>query len=251
MLLKGVFMAKAKKEPRIHDKLLEALAGVDRPGAFCTWGDRPLTLPGLEVRGLGRIGLPLTKTEARELIKLCRQAPFGKGRETVVDTSVRRSWTLDPDKFRLTNPKWDDLVASIIKDVREALGLEGHKLSAELYELLMYEKGGFFLPHRDGEKLDRMVATLAIILPGVHEGGELIVSHAGRRHEIAFPGAASGHELSYAAFYADCEHEVKPITHGNRVCLTYNLSLAEKDKNKDKDKPKDEGKEKPKGNDKD
>jgi hypothetical protein len=33
---------------------------------------------------------------------------------------------------------------------------------------------------------------------------------------------------------ADGEHEVKPITHGNRVCLTYNLSLAEKDKNKDK-----------------
>lgn len=219
-------MAKAKKEPRIHDKLLEALAGVDRPGAFCTWGDRPLTLPGLEVRGLGRIGLPLTKTQARELIQLCRQAPFGKGTETVVDTSVRRSWTLDPDRFRLTNPKWDGLVASIAKDVQEALGLEGHKLSAELYELLMYEKGGFFLPHRDGEKLDRMVATLAIILPGVHEGGELIVSHAGRRHEIAFRGAASGHELSYAAFYADCQHEVRPVKSGFRLCLTYNLTLA-------------------------
>ncbi len=219
-------MAKAKKEPRIHDKLLEALAAVDRPGAFCTWGDRPLTLPGLEVPGLGRIGLPLTKPQARELIKLCRQAPFGKGTETVVDTSVRRSWTLAPDKFRLTNPKWDDLVASIVKDVREALGLEGLKLSAELYELLMYEKGGFFLPHRDGEKLDRMVATLAIILPGVHEGGELIVSHVGRRHEIAFPGAASGNELSYAAFYADCQHEVRPVKSGFRLCLTYNLTLA-------------------------
>ncbi|MHB8898585.1 MAG: 2OG-Fe(II) oxygenase family protein [Thermoguttaceae bacterium] len=221
-------MAKAKKEPRLHDQLLEALAGVDRPGDFCTWGDRPLTLLGLEVPGLGPIGLPLTKTQARELIKVCRQAPFGKGTETVVDTSVRRSWTLEPDEFRLTNPKWGDLVAAIVNDVQEALGLQGHKLSAELYELLLYEKGGFFLPHRDGEKLDRMVATLAIVLPSVHEGGELIVSHAGQRHEITFPGAASGHELSYAAFYADCQHEVWPVKSGFRLILTYNLTLAGK-----------------------
>lgn len=219
-------MAQAKKEPRIHDKLLEALACVDRPGAFCTGGDRPLTMPGLEVRGLGQVALPLSKAQARQLVKLCRQAPFGKGAETVVDTSVRRTWTLAPDQFRLTNPKWDDLVASIVEDVREALGLEGHKLSAELYELLLYDKGSFFLPHRDGEKLDRMVATLAIILPGAHEGGELIVSHAGRRQEIVFTGAASGHELSYAAFYADCQHEVRPVRSGFRLCLTYNLTLA-------------------------
>lgn len=95
-------MAKAKKEPRIRSKLLAALAAVDRPGAFCTWGDRPLTMPGLSVRGLGPVALPLTKTQARELIRHCRQAPFGKGTETVVDTSVRRSWTLEPGQFRLT-----------------------------------------------------------------------------------------------------------------------------------------------------
>jgi len=30
-------------------------------------------------------------------------------------------------------------------------------------------------------------------------------------------------ELTFAAFYADCEHAIKPITQGSRVCLTYNL----------------------------
>ena len=29
--------------------------------------------------------------------------------------------------------------------------------------------------------------------------------------------------MSFAAFYADCEHAIKPITKGSRVCLTYNL----------------------------
>jgi hypothetical protein len=28
-------------------------------------------------------------------------------------------------------------------------------------------------------------------------------------------------ELAFAAFYADCEHEIRPVTHGARVCLTY------------------------------
>jgi len=118
------------------------------------------------------------------------------------------------------------LVASITSEVQEALGLAGNKLAAHLYKLLVYEKGSFFLPHRDGEKLDGMVATLVIALPSPHTGGELVVSHEGRRHEIALAGAAAGHELSYAAFYADCEHEVRSVKDGYRLCLSYNLTLA-------------------------
>ncbi len=214
------------KPINVRDKLLEALGEVDRPGDVCTSGDRPLVMPGLEVERLGAVGLPLTGAQAQKLIKLCRQAPYGKGTETVVDTDVRRVWELDPAQFKLTNPKWDDFVASIVDDVKQALGLSGRKLAAHLYKLLVYEEGSFFLPHRDGEKLDRMVATLVIGLPAVHEGGELIVSHEGHSHEIVFGGAASGHELSYAAFYADCQHEIRPVRSGYRLCLTYNVTLA-------------------------
>jgi antitoxin component YwqK of YwqJK toxin-antitoxin module len=60
---------------------------------------------------------------------------------------------------------------------------------------LIYEKGGFFISHRDGEKLDRMVATLVVSLPSVYEGGELIVSYDGKQHEIIFKGAKSGYKL--------------------------------------------------------
>ena len=210
----------------VHDKLLEALSAVDRPGDFCTCGNRPLVMPGLDVDKMGVVGLPLTKTHARKLIALCRQAPYGKGTETVVDTDVRRVWELDPTQFQLTNPKWDEFVASIVDDVKESLGLEGQKLTAHLYKLLVYEEGSFFLPHRDGEKLDRMVATLVVGLPAIYEGGELVVSHDGRSNEVVFDGAAAGHELSYAAFYADCQHEVRPVRSGYRLCLTYNLTLA-------------------------
>jgi hypothetical protein len=210
----------------MHDELIDLLEQVDRPGEIYASGDRPLTMPGLQLDGLGVVSLPLQEEQARKLIERCRQAPYGKGTQTLVDTQVRRSWELDPEGFQLTNPKWEQLIESIVGDVRRELGLKGRKLSASIYKLLVYEKGDFFLPHRDGEKLDGMVATLVIALPSVHEGGELIVYHEGRQHEIVFAGAASGHELSFAAFYADCQHEIRSLRCGYRLCLVYNLMFA-------------------------
>ena len=210
----------------MDEHLLEALAAIDRPGDVAAAGDWALAMPGLEVEGLGTVGLPLTKTRARALIRRCRQAPYGKGTQTLVDTDVRRVREMDPEQFELTNPKWEALIESILDEVKQRLGLGERKLSAHLYKLLLYEKGSFFLPHRDGERLDAMVATLIVALPSAHEGGELVVRHEGREHEIAFRGAASGLELSYAAFYADCSHEVRPLRSGYRLCLVYNVTLA-------------------------
>src|SRR5262249_39986368 len=96
--------AKAKAPRSLQDRLLDALGAIDRPGTFCTSGDLPLVMPGLEVNGLGAVRLPLGKTQARQLVNLCHQAPYGKGTETLVDTDVRRGWGLDPAHFPLTNP---------------------------------------------------------------------------------------------------------------------------------------------------
>ena len=216
----------AKVPAAFRENLLQTIAQVDRPGSIHTTRDLPLTLPGLEVDGVGPIRFPLGKTQAHALIKQCSQAPYGKGTVTLVDKSVRRVWELDPESFRLTNPKWVELLDRITNETRVALGLEQHTLKAHLYKLLIYEEGGFFLAHRDGEKLDGMVATLVIALPSSHSGGELIITHEGKRYEVTLSGAASGHELSYVAFYADCEHEVRPVRDGYRLCLVYNLTLA-------------------------
>lgn len=53
--------------------------------------------PGLFVNGLGKVGLPLTEREAKELIKICHKSPFGKGSKTIVDEAVRKTWELNPD----------------------------------------------------------------------------------------------------------------------------------------------------------
>ena len=170
----------------IREELGEVLSKIDRPGSFCVSGSAPPVLPGLEVEGLGPVGLPLTAKQAKELIKLCHQAPYGKGEETLVDRKVRRVWRMEPDRFSLTNPEWEGFLATTVGNVQEALGLEKQKLEGHLYDLLLYEPGSFFLPHRDGEKLDRMVATLVVVLPSSYEGGELIIHHEGQEETIDF-----------------------------------------------------------------
>jgi hypothetical protein len=214
----------------VAEELSEVLEKIDRPGSFCVSGGAPTVLPGLEVEGLGPIGLPLTARQAKELKSRCEQAPYGKGEETLVDTSVRNVWRMKPEHFTLTNPDWEKFLRQTVKRVQEELGLEKQKLESHLYELLLYEPGSFFLPHRDGEKLDRMVATLVLVLPSSYQGGELVVRHEGQEQTIDFTGQDSPFAIHYAAFYADCEHEIRPLRKGYRLCLVYNLTLAKSKK---------------------
>lgn len=227
-ILKETDVTNAKSSVKtISEELQRAVCRIDRPDDFCTSGRVPLVLPGLEVEGLGPIGLPLTASQAQDLKSRCIQAPYGKGEETLVDVRVRRVWHLKPDHFSLTNPDWSETLRSVVTLVQAGLGLKDQTLEAHLYDLLLYEEKGFFLPHRDGEKLDRMVATLVLVLPSAFEGGELVVRHDGQEQTIAFDGdARSSFQIQYAAFYADCEHEVKPLRRGHRLCLVYNLTLA-------------------------
>lgn len=212
--------------------LLKVLQQVDRPGSFCVSGNLPPVLPGLEVRGLGTIGLPLGDAQAAELASRCHPAPYGKGECTIVDKRVRDVLELDTDRFALTNPAWPSLVDSTVQMVVAELGLQPQQLESHLYKLLLYEPGSFFVSHRDGERLDRMVATLVMVLPSAHEGGELLVRHDGQERTTDFGGPDSPFQMQFAAFYADCEHEIRPVRNGYRLCLVYNLTLVQAKRSK-------------------
>lgn len=209
----------------VFDKLRQVLLTIDRPGFFCTSGSVRAVQPTLEVAGVGPIRSPLTEQQAKELKKHCEQAPYGKGEETLIDTSVRRVWRMTPDRFTLTNPDWEIALQKILKRVQKELGLERQKLESHLYDLLLYEPGSFFLPHRDGEKLDRMVATLVVVLPSSYQGGELVIQHNGEEQTIDIGGDDDLYHIHFIAFYADCEHEVRRLHSGHRLCLVYNLTL--------------------------
>ncbi len=206
-------------------ELLKVLASLGKSSRFFASGGLAPELPGLEVERIGQVGIPVTAADAKRLIKQASQAPYGRGEETIVDTGVRRVWQIEPGRFSLQNAQWEPFLGGIIDSVRREFGI-GQKVEPKLYKLLIYEKGSFFAPHRDTEKTPGMFATLVVCLPSRHQGGTLVVGHAGQTAQIDFAGSAAEYRIQYAAFYADCRHEVKPITQGYRICLVYNLAIA-------------------------
>lgn len=204
-------------------RLLGVLKTIKGSGSFLASGISPLIHPGLHVEGIGEIGLPVTAGQAKEIISQAKRAPFGKGSQTITDASVRNVWEIDADQLSFGNEEWEKSFRQIIEKVKQALGIEESSVTASLYKLLVYETGSFFLPHQDSEKEQGMFGTLVIGLPAKHTGGELIIRFDGREETIDFSSAENHYKLPYTAFYADCEHEVRPVTSGYRVCLVYNL----------------------------
>ncbi|KAI1262137.1 hypothetical protein F5Y18DRAFT_161064 [Xylariaceae sp. FL1019] len=191
----------------------------------CSKSNATFPNPGLSILDYGDVGLPLAERDAKAIIAHCHKSPFGKGAETLVDDNVRRSWELNVDQFTLRNPAWPAAIKDVLPNVHRELGLlcPLHSIRAEPYKLLLYEEGAFFKPHQDSEKTPGMFGTLVIALPSLHQGGDLSLRH---NHEEVTIKTSTGSEFGFtwASWYSDVFHEVKPVTQGYRLMLTYNLA---------------------------
>lgn len=91
----------------------------------------------------------------------------------------------------------------------------------------------FFLEKCDGtvltsfstEKAQGMFATVVIVLPSFYSGGQVCVSHGSKTKVFDF--SSDGFATSMLTWFADVVHEVKPITSGYRLALSYNLIQEE------------------------
>ena len=205
--------------------LEELLRSIDRPGDFCA-SRATVRTHGRGWRSMAPalLSFPVPEAQVRTLIGAAERAPYGRGPDTLVDTSVRDCWQIGSTRVRLSGKTWPDTLAKILDAVAVGLGCPSGRLDARLYKLLVYETGGFFSPHRDTEKADGMIATLSISFPTIGNGGELIVRHREREVTIDM-NAGEPSELAFGAFYADCTHEIRPVTEGHRLSLVFNLCL--------------------------
>jgi len=204
-------------------KPLEAvLSDVKHPGDFFACGAIEIAMPRVEIEGAGTLSFPVPDAQIASIVRQAERAPYGRGEETIIDTSVRNVWQIAPGKVRIGGKSWAANFENILSKVRAGLGCDESSVSAELYKLLVYDRGGFFLAHRDTEKAHGMFGTLVVTLPSTYRGGALRIRHAGREVRVD-TNAADPSELSWVAFYADCEHEALPLREGNRICLVYNL----------------------------
>lgn len=108
--------------------------------------------PGLHVDGFGAVSLPLTNPDQAEaLSRVCEQAPYGRGHDTLVDTKVRNSWQLSPDRLSLRNAEWDKGLQTGLTIIADRFDIHGVPITAKLYKFLLYKPGGHFHKHRDTE----------------------------------------------------------------------------------------------------
>lgn len=205
----------------INDLLAAVLQTVRTPGDFFAAGACALHVPLIEVDSVGAIALPVLPAQVAQLIAVAERAPYGRGADTLVDTAVRRTWQIGADRVHIKGRHWNEMLEGVVEQAATGLGA-GVGVEAELYKLLIYDEGSFFLEHRDTEKSPGMFATLIVALPSLHTGGELVIRHREREARLDLR-CADVSELAWAAFYADCVHEVLPIVSGCRLVLVYNL----------------------------
>ena len=215
-----------------HDPVLQALQrsvaaapAAGRPKKrtepiFAAEGELPLQALQLDVAGVGLLSSALGPAQAQALHASSTPARHGQRERTVLDIHVRHTGEISADRVALhwAAGAFQDLQAN----VAQALGL--HAVEARLHNLLVYAPGQFFKPHQDTEKHPGMVATLVVVWPCAHIGGELQVWR-GDSVLLFASQHLQAQALRWCAFYADCRHEVKTVQEGWRVVLTFDLVL--------------------------
>jgi hypothetical protein len=209
-------------------RLNKVFSEISSGGSFAVGGVANFPcLPGLKIQGIGDILLPLSPAQADMIKEVGTPAPYGKGSETIVDKTVRDTTQLSPSMVTFS-PRWTSMLDDLARTACEALGIHTDCFRAELYKLLLYQKGGHFKPHQDTEKSVGMFGTLVVQFPSSFSGGSSLVRHNNlqRTFRMGADDGSCSTDYRYVAHFADCEHEVKEITAGNRLVAVYSLIWA-------------------------
>lgn len=171
---------------------------------------------------------PLDARTLAPLLARLAPAPVGKGRETVVDPAVRRALSAKAaGSFTVEGLELGEVLAKIARELTPDAPVAP---TAELLDVHVYGPGGHFEPHKDTPRGADMLGTLVICLPSRFRGGVLRIGEGDEQEEFDWAEALrnDGTEprIYWAAFFADVDHAIAPVTSGQRVTLTYVLRRA-------------------------
>ena len=127
--------------------LCTRISQVHSTGSFASFGViDSFTQPGISVGPIGVVRMPLSDEDARSIILESHKASSGKGIETVVDDSTRKTWNIDAGKICFLNERWQSCFDRTLERVAGELGVMDGTTSirAEFYEMVLYEEGAMF-----------------------------------------------------------------------------------------------------------
>jgi hypothetical protein len=99
--------------------LSSVLETVERPGSFCTGEVSEIAMPVIDIDGVGR----LMPDQAQRLIAVAGAAPYGKGEQTLLDPSVRKTWQIGLDKVVIGGRRWPETLARLAERAVSGLGV--------------------------------------------------------------------------------------------------------------------------------
>eukprot|EP00474_Spongospora_subterranea_P009724 CRZ10182.1 hypothetical protein [Spongospora subterranea] len=93
--------------------------------------------------------------------------------------------------------------------------------------LRIYSKGGFSRQSTSTPRVpQRTIATVIVCLPSQHSGGKLVISHLKSRKSFSFADRAGIRDaVQWAAFYSDCEYEIKKVKSGHQILVIYDACV--------------------------
>jgi hypothetical protein len=215
------------------EKLRWAIHGVKAPfssaGTFVP--DKPLTLV---FRDKSRFTVERAENgyaqvkALQPLIDRCQPAAFGDKRRTRIDRSVRDAVQLKAENGGFSVEHFDPETAGILDAIRhQMLPYDSPPITAELYALNVYTSGGHFAPHKDTPRGQDMFGTLVVCLPSQFWRGDFVLTHRGvvQRFDwgTAIGKQSEAHQLHWAAFFGDVDHQIESVIVGARATITYLL----------------------------
>ncbi|TFK84204.1 hypothetical protein K466DRAFT_665316 [Polyporus arcularius HHB13444] len=194
----------------IRDSLVKILeGGSGMTGAFSYCQKYPVPNPGLCVDGADTIGLPLGLRDAEAL----------KGAAALAEGG--HSWVVEAERVHFENTAWSTFVKDVLQKTCDGLGIreEVSKLRCELISVRLSETGSSTLVPFSTEKV---VASLAIVLPSKFKGGMVRVTHGdGAENYDCTPGTVT--DSTVIAWHRDTIIDAQPIAQGYQLALYYGI----------------------------
>ena len=155
--------------------------------------------------------------------------PFSKIADTL-DAEYFSS-SFHPADYSILDALNQIILPGVRNHLENQLGFD--KFSADLCRLNVSSSHGGSVSSNDFvEKIDApdnpcQIGHLVVCLPSPFKGGNMLVKSHDKKNVVEFDWSSrSGSNIQWAAFYTDCDHQVKGITEGHRVALIYRLYIT-------------------------
>ncbi|KAF8191575.1 hypothetical protein K438DRAFT_1830747 [Mycena galopus ATCC 62051] len=189
------------------------------PGKYCHAATTASAAnPGLNVKGIGILGLPLSERDAKLVQSLITSS-------TNVPHPIGNVWELDSRSIECSNPAWSTYLEEIVlKDIWKKLAPHCTRPRLVLQSLLLWEASSDILEYECTETPKRTdeFATIHVILPSFYSGGHVQLSFSGSLENYDL-SATSSFSTSLVAWYHGVDCLIKPVESGRRLALSYRL----------------------------